>query len=75
MEKVLEILKEIINIDNIESKTNLVDGKFLSSSNIIRLVSRLNNEFDIAITPMDLIPENFNSAKSIESLVSRLEEE
>ena len=39
------------------------------------LIAKLNDEFDIEITPSDLIPENFSSAKNIFELVKRLEEE
>lgn len=73
MKEIINILNELINVKDIENKTNLIDGKILTSSNIIRLVSRLNNEFDIEISPLDLIPENFNSVASINALVERLD--
>ncbi|WDV45210.1 acyl carrier protein [Clostridiaceae bacterium M8S5] len=75
MEKIYEILSQLIPGEDFKNATNLVDGKILTSANIIRLVARLNDEFDIEITPLHLIPENFNSAASIYSLVTKLEEE
>ena len=39
------------------------------------LVMALTGEFDIEITPLDLKEENFNTARAIESLVARLQEE
>lgn len=75
MEKIYEILEQIIPGVDVKSANNLVDGKILTSLNIIRLVATLNDEFDIEITPLHLVPENFNSAKSIYNLVNMLEEE
>lgn len=75
MEKIYEILEQIIpGVDFVNVK-NLVDGKILTSLNIIRLVAALNDEFDIEITPLHLVPENFNSAESIYKLVNMLEGE
>ena len=75
MNKIHEILSEIIPGEDFENATNLVDGKILTSSNIIRLVASLNEEFDIEITPLYLVPENFNSVESIYKLVTMLDEE
>ena len=36
---------------------------------------RLNDEFDIEITPIDIVPENFKSAEAIYAMVKRLEDE
>lgn len=75
MEEIFEILSKIIPDADYKTATNLVDGKILTSINIIRLVSMLNDSFDIEITPVHLVPENFNSAQSIYNLVTSLEEE
>ena len=75
MEKIYEILGQIIPNADIKGCKTLVDSKILTSLNIVRLVSALNDEFDIEITPFHLVPENFNSVESIWNLVERLEEE
>ncbi|QOR35247.1 acyl carrier protein [Clostridium sp. 'deep sea'] len=75
MNKIIEILSEIIPGENFETANNLVDGKILTSANIIRLVASLNEQFDIEITPLYLVPENFNSVESIFNLVTLLDEE
>lgn len=75
MERINEILSQIIPGEDFENATNLVDGKILTSANIIRLVARLNDEFDIEITPLHLVPENFNSVESIYKLVMMLDGE
>ena len=35
----------------------------------------LNDEFDIEITPIDIVPENFKNAETIYAMVKRLEDE
>ncbi len=75
MERIYEILSTIKPGVDYENAENLVDGKILTSLNIARLVAMLNDEFDIEITPIHLIPENFNSVKSIYKLVTMLDGE
>lgn len=75
MERIYKILEEIIPNTDFKGATNLVDAKILTSLNIVRLVSMLNDEFDIEITPIHLIPENFNSVESIYNLVVELDGE
>ena len=61
MERLLEILEEILPGEDVENCDTLVDDEILDSFAIITLVSALEEEFDITISPADLIPENFNS--------------
>ena len=46
----------------------------LDSFAILSIVSELQDEFDIAITPADIIPENFNSATALWEMVCRLKD-
>lgn len=75
METIYEILEQIIPNTDFKNRTDLVDSKILTSLNIVKLVSMLNDEFDVEITPLHLIPENFNSVESIYALVQQLDEE
>ena len=36
------------------------------------IVSELQDEFDISITPAEIVPENFNSAAALWEMVCRL---
>ncbi len=38
-------------------KGNLIGGKILDSLKIVQLVASFNDEFDIEITPIDIVPE------------------
>lgn len=75
MDKIIEILKKIKPNVDFGAQQNLIDSGILTSFDIIRLVAELNNEYDIEITPLYILPENFNSAQAILNLVNRLQEE
>ena len=71
-EQILEILNDINPDIDYETETALVDDDLLDSFELVSLVSELNNCFDIRITVVDFIPENFNSFSAITALVERL---
>ncbi len=75
MEKVLEILMEIQPDADYENCTTLIDGEILDSFAILSIIGELEEAFDIEITPVDIVPENFNSAQAIWAMVQRLQEE
>ena len=75
IERIYEILDEIIPGKDYKSMDNLVDSKTLTSMNIVRLVTKLNDEFDVEITPLHLVPANFNSVESMLHLVEELDGE
>ena len=41
----------------------------------MNLTVELNDEFDIEITPLDILPENFQSIETIYQLITRLQED
>lgn len=75
MEKLLEILEEIIPGEDFENCTTLIDDHILDSFGILSLVSEIEEEFDVEVSPAELIPENFNSAASLWKMICRLQEE
>ncbi len=72
MEKIIEILEDINPDVDYATCTTLINDQLLDSFAIISIVSELQEEFDISITPMDIKPENFNSAKALWEMVQRL---
>ena len=58
-----------------ETEEHLVDDKILDSFDIVSLIAEINENFDIAVTAKDILPENFNSARALYALIQRLEEE
>ena len=75
MERIIKVLNEINPRADWEKETDLIGNHILDSLRIVQLVGALNDEFDIEITPMDVVPENFRTAEDIARLVSRLEDE
>lgn len=75
MEKLLEILEDIQPDADYETCETLIDDGILDSFAILSIVSELQDEFGITITPADIIPENFNSAKVLYAMVERLQAE
>ena len=75
MDELMNILEELKPDVDIETCTALIDDGYLDSFDILSIVSELNEAFDIEITPRDIVPENFNSAKALMDMVNRLQEE
>lgn len=67
MEDIIKILNEVKPGVDFENEKNLIEEEILDSFDIVNLVSKLDEEFDIEITPADLVPENFSSAESIKN--------
>ena len=53
----------------------MIDDGILESFAILSIVGELEDEFDISITPAEIIPENFNSAAALWAMVQRLQNE
>ena len=53
----------------------LVDDGYLTSFELVRLVTELGDAFDVAIPASQIVPENFNSVQAIDALIKRLEGE
>ncbi|HIU02617.1 MAG TPA: acyl carrier protein [Candidatus Onthocola gallistercoris] len=75
MEQLIKILEDIQPNADYENCTTLVDDHILDSLSILSLVAELEDEFDILIPTVEIIPNNFNSAKQIHALIVRLREE
>lgn len=75
MERLIKILNEIKPGIDFEKEENLIESKILTSFDIVRLVVALDEEFDIEISPIHLLPENFKSARNIYALIEKIQEE
>lgn len=74
MEELLEILETVKPGVDFKNSTSIIDDGLLESLDIVRLVSELNDEFDIEIQVTDLVPENFNSVSAMMKMIERLED-
>ena len=75
MEKLIEILQEIEDGVDYENCTTLIDDGYLDSLAIISLVAAIEEEFDVQIPTVEIVPDNFNSANAIWNLIEHIQEE
>ena len=73
MDELLEILKEAKPDVDFSSEKALIDGGIFDSFDVVQLVMKLNEEFDIEIGAEEITPANFNSAESLWAMVQRLQ--
>lgn len=75
METILEILGGLHPEVDFEACDTLIDDKILDSFDIVSIVTDISDEFDITIPVEEIVPKNFNSAKSLYAMVERLLDE
>ena len=73
MDKLMKILEDICPDVDFENETALVDDMILSSFDILSIISEISDTFGITLSPAEIIPENFNSAKSLWEMIQRLQ--
>lgn len=74
-EQIIEILEDIQPEADYETCSTLIDDHILSSLDVLSLVAELEDEFDVTIPTVEVIPSNFNSVDAIAAMVERLQEE
>lgn len=74
METLLEILNDIDDTVDWENETALIDDRILDSFGVIRLISELEDQFEVEIDASEIVPENFNSADAMWKMIQRLQE-
>lgn len=74
MDELLELLEDIKPTVDFRTCIGLIDDGYLDSFDILSIVSELNDAFGIEISPVDIVPENFNSAQALWNMVERLKD-
>ena len=75
MEALYEILEDIQPDVDFATTEQLIDNHILSSLSILTLIAELEDEFDITIPAVEIVPANFNSAKAMWEMIQRLQED
>ncbi len=75
MEALMNILAELHPEVDFATCTTLIDEQILDSFDIVTLVAEIDAQYDVAIPAEELIPENFNSAAALYSLIQKLLDE
>ena len=71
-EKIIEILKEIKPNKSLENVTDIVEGGYLDSFEIMNLIMLMTENFGVEIGFEEIVPENFNSIDVMVAMVERL---
>jgi Phosphopantetheine attachment site. len=75
MEKLIAILEDLNPGVDYATCEDLIDGHRLDSLLIISLIAELEDAFDVTIPAVEIVPDNFNSAKRMMAMIERLQEE
>ena len=67
--QVKEILERLVPGVDVEGTPDLVKAGVIDSMVSIMLVNELEDAFDIEVTPLDMVPENFSSVQAIADFV------
>ena len=73
MEKLMNILTELKPDVDFDTEKGLIDNAILDSFDIVQLIGQLQDTFDIEISPAEILPENFNSAEALWSMIQKLQ--
>ena len=71
-EKVQSILKEVKPTKSLEGITDIVEGGYLDSFELMMLIATLSESFAVEIDADDILPENFNSVDAIVAMIESL---
>lgn len=75
MDELIKLLEDIKADADFETCETLIDDGILDSFDILSIVSELCEAYGIEISPVDIVPENFNSASALLQMVKRLQDE
>lgn len=71
-EKIIEILGDLRpEFDFTQTGVNFIEEGMLDSFDMVALVSDLENQFDIKIDGVDVVPENFGTIEAIENMLRK----
>lgn len=71
-EEILAILKEVKPTKNLENVTDIIEGGYIDSFELMSLIANFNEKFSIEISVDELVPDNFNSIDAMTEMVNRL---
>lgn len=63
---------DLTNEDHIDRSTNLFEGGFLSSLDVLDLICFIEETFNISLSEDDMTMENLGTINNIENLIDRL---
>ena len=73
--QLLEMLADMHPDIDFEKAEGLIERKVLTSFDVVSIVAELSETYGVDVGAVDIVPENFNSARALFALIQRLEEE
>ena len=73
--QLLDILRDLHPDIDFETAEGLIDHKVLTSFDVVSIVAELSETYDVELGAVDIVPENFNSARALFALIQRIEAE
>ena len=73
-EQLLEMLTDLHPDIDFATAEGLIDRKILTSFDVVSIAAELSETYDVELGAVDIVPENFNSARALFALIERLEE-
>lgn len=70
--EILKMLFDELGVDGVSSESSLFDSGLLDSLDVLTLMTALENKFKIKVSPFDVTIEDFDNAKLISQLVTKL---
>ena len=74
-EQLLSLLRDLHPDIDFETAEGLIDRKILTSFDVVSIAAELSETYGVELGAVDIVPENFNSARALFALIQRLEEE
>ena len=74
-EQLLDMLRDMHPDIDFETTEGLIDNKILTSFDVVSIVAELSETYDVELGAVDIVPENFNSARALFALIERIENE
>lgn len=71
-EQINVLLKEIKPTRDLSEITDIIEGGYMDSFELISLIAALGETFDLEIDVDEISPENFNSVAAMTAMVERL---
>ena len=71
MQEILEILEEIRPEHNFIESSDFIEDGLLDSFDIISIIDILQENYNIIIDGLDIIPENFCNIEAIKELIRK----
>ena len=71
MEKIYVILQELRPEFNFYESDNFIEDGFLDSFDKVSLISSLEEEYEILIDGLDILPENFCNVEAIANVIKK----